>query len=115
MERIQYYSNNIEVEEPLLVRLPDKADPQPRPAPAAHSKVAGADAVAVTLLPPAEAAARLAAAAPPPSWPSQGQIEFVDVSMRYREGPLVLKNFSVTIPAGSSVGIAGRTGTALTA
>jgi ABC-type multidrug transport system fused ATPase/permease subunit len=30
--------------------------------------------------------------------------------MRYRDGPLVLKNFSVTIPGCSSVGIAGRTG-----
>ena len=30
--------------------------------------------------------------------------------MRYRDGPLVLKNFSVVIPGGSSVGIAGRTG-----
>ena len=44
-------------------------------------------------------------------WPSHGKIEFVSYSMRYRKKlPLVLKNISCTIPAGSRVGICGRTG-----
>lgn len=39
------------------------------------------------------------------------QIEFQDVTMRYRPGlPLVLKGLTVTIPAGSKAGVVGRTG-----
>ena len=47
----------------------------------------------------------------PKSWPSKGDIEFKDYSMRYREGlPYVLKDMSVKIAAGEKVGIVGRTG-----
>lgn len=49
--------------------------------------------------------------APPDTWPSSGQIEFQNVSARYRpELDLVLKNISFTISAGAKVGICGRTG-----
>lgn len=48
----------------------------------------------------------------PSDWPSHGQIEFVNVHMRYRPGlPLVLKGLNLRIPAGSKVGVVGRTGT----
>jgi ABC-type multidrug transport system fused ATPase/permease subunit len=48
---------------------------------------------------------------PPPSWPSQGELVFRNVSLRYRENlPLVLNNISMTVPHGSKVGIVGRTG-----
>ncbi|KAF9109320.1 hypothetical protein BGX27_007755 [Mortierella sp. AM989] len=48
---------------------------------------------------------------PEPSWPSQGQVSFRDVSMRYRDGlPLVLNNISFDIQAGHMVGVVGRTG-----
>lgn len=44
-------------------------------------------------------------------WPSRGQVVFDDVSMRYRDGlQLVLRQVSFTIPAGSKVGIVGRSG-----
>uniref|UniRef100_A0A7E4VE76 ABC transporter domain-containing protein n=1 Tax=Panagrellus redivivus TaxID=6233 RepID=A0A7E4VE76_PANRE len=45
------------------------------------------------------------------SWPSAGEVKFVDFGLRYRENlPLVLKNLDLTIPAGTKVGIVGRTG-----
>ena len=37
-------------------------------------------------------------------------IEFRDVSLRYRDGPLVLKNFTATVSGSEKIGIAGRTG-----
>lgn len=44
-------------------------------------------------------------------WPSRGRISFEHVSLRYRPGlPLVLQDVSFTAPAGSRVGIVGRTG-----
>ncbi|KAG0370512.1 hypothetical protein BGZ54_006027 [Gamsiella multidivaricata] len=48
---------------------------------------------------------------PSPLWPTQGEISFRDVSMRYRPGlPLVLNNISFDIQAGHRVGVVGRTG-----
>ncbi|ORZ33398.1 P-loop containing nucleoside triphosphate hydrolase protein [Catenaria anguillulae PL171] len=48
---------------------------------------------------------------PTPSWPDKGEIKFSDVTMAYRkELDPVLKKINVTIPAGSKVGIVGRTG-----
>jgi ATP-binding cassette subfamily C (CFTR/MRP) protein 1 len=47
----------------------------------------------------------------PPSWPSAGEIEFVQTKLRYRQGlPLVLKGLDIHIPARSKVGVVGRTG-----
>jgi len=46
----------------------------------------------------------------PGKWPSQGAIELKNASMRYRDGPLVLKDISVTIKPGEKVGVCGRTG-----
>ncbi|KAG0053496.1 hypothetical protein BGZ83_000977 [Gryganskiella cystojenkinii] len=47
----------------------------------------------------------------PESWPQQGQIVFEQYSTRYREGLApVLKEIDFTVPAGSRVGIVGRTG-----
>jgi ATP-binding cassette, subfamily C (CFTR/MRP), member 1 len=46
----------------------------------------------------------------PENWPSAGAIEFLDVSMRYRDGPLVLKNVSMKIRPGERIGVCGRTG-----
>ena len=45
------------------------------------------------------------------SWPSDGEIEFSSVKLRYRQGlPLVLKGLSLKIPSRSKVGVVGRTG-----
>ncbi len=45
------------------------------------------------------------------TWPSQGRVCFQDVCLRYAEHlPLVLKGLSFDVPAGSKVGIIGRTG-----
>lgn len=46
----------------------------------------------------------------PEKWPSSGAIEFRDVSMRYRDGPLVLKDVSIKIYPGERIGVCGRTG-----
>lgn len=48
---------------------------------------------------------------PPPDWPSLGNVEFVDYSVRYREGlDLVLRNISLKVRGGEKIGIVGRTG-----
>jgi ATP-binding cassette subfamily C (CFTR/MRP) protein 1 len=48
---------------------------------------------------------------PPPGWPSEGQIVFKDVTMRYRpELPPVLHGLSVEIRPMEKVGVVGRTG-----
>jgi ATP-binding cassette subfamily C (CFTR/MRP) protein 4 len=44
-------------------------------------------------------------------WPSAGEIEFEQLSIRYRSSlPLALEQVSFKIPAGARVGIVGRTG-----
>lgn len=47
----------------------------------------------------------------PGNWPVEGQIEIRGAKLRYRPGlPLVLKGLDLEIPAGSKVGVVGRTG-----
>lgn len=44
-------------------------------------------------------------------WPSSGEIEFQEVSMRYRADlPEVLRSVSFTVKGGTSLGVIGRTG-----
>ncbi|RAH64749.1 P-loop containing nucleoside triphosphate hydrolase protein, partial [Aspergillus aculeatinus CBS 121060] len=44
-------------------------------------------------------------------WPPHGSIEYKNVTARYQDGgPDVLKNICLSIPAGSKVGVCGRTG-----
>lgn len=44
-------------------------------------------------------------------WPSSGELVVKSLNARYRPGlPLVLKDLSITINPGESVGIVGRTG-----
>ena len=52
--------------------------------------------------------------APASSWPSKGGVEFKGVSMRYRDGPLVLNDLSFSVAGGDKVGIVGRTGSGKT-
>ncbi|XP_070149137.1 ATP-binding cassette sub-family C member 4 [Polyergus mexicanus] len=48
---------------------------------------------------------------PPPTWPSQGQVTFKDVSMKYdKNDPFVLKNLNFSIEPGWKIGVVGRTG-----
>ncbi|XP_054455372.1 ATP-binding cassette sub-family C member 3 isoform X1 [Anoplopoma fimbria] len=48
---------------------------------------------------------------PPPEWPMEGNVEFQDYSVRYREGlDLVLKNLTLSVKGGEKIGIVGRTG-----
>lgn len=47
---------------------------------------------------------------PEGTWPSRGEIEFKNASMRYRDGPLVLKKLTVSVKGGERIGVAGRTG-----
>jgi len=45
------------------------------------------------------------------AWPTEGKIDIKDLELRYRDGlPLALAGLTMNIPAGSSVGICGRTG-----
>lgn len=44
-------------------------------------------------------------------WPWKGGVRFRNVSMRYNpSSPLVLKDMSLSVPAGSTLGVVGRTG-----
>lgn len=48
---------------------------------------------------------------PVSTWPERGDIQFVDVEMRYRAGlPLVLRGLSLHVSGGERVGVVGRTG-----
>jgi ABC-type bacteriocin/lantibiotic exporter with double-glycine peptidase domain len=43
------------------------------------------------------------------SWPSQGRLEFKNITLKYRpELPTVLKGISMNIKAGEKIGIVGR-------
>lgn len=46
----------------------------------------------------------------PEQWPSIGDINITNGSMRYRDGPLVLKDISLRIKGGEKIGVVGRTG-----
>lgn len=47
----------------------------------------------------------------PRNWPEQGQVEFNNFEVRYREGlDLVLRGISFKVEGGEKVGIVGRTG-----
>lgn len=71
VERILYYTDNIEPEAPDVI--PEK-DPREG------------------------------------DWPLKGEIELSHASMRYRDGPLVLKDLSFTVKGGEKIGVCGRTG-----
>ncbi|XP_050316874.1 ATP-binding cassette sub-family C member 4 [Bactrocera neohumeralis] len=48
---------------------------------------------------------------PPPTWPTHGQVEFKDLSLRYDpNNPPVLKHLNITIEPSWKVGVVGRTG-----
>ncbi|XP_044034326.1 ATP-binding cassette sub-family C member 3 isoform X1 [Siniperca chuatsi] len=48
---------------------------------------------------------------PPPEWPMEGNVEFHNYSVRYREGlDLVLKKLTLSVKGGEKIGIVGRTG-----
>ncbi|KFW92975.1 Canalicular multispecific organic anion transporter 2, partial [Phalacrocorax carbo] len=48
---------------------------------------------------------------PPEDWPSKGELEFVNYSVRYRKGlDLVLKGLNLRVHGGEKIGIVGRTG-----
>ncbi|KAL9833557.1 ATP-binding cassette sub-family C member 3 isoform 2-T2 [Geothlypis trichas] len=48
---------------------------------------------------------------PPENWPSKGDLEFVNYSVRYRKGlDLVLKDLNLQVHGGEKIGIVGRTG-----
>ncbi|XP_009988302.1 PREDICTED: canalicular multispecific organic anion transporter 2 [Tauraco erythrolophus] len=48
---------------------------------------------------------------PPEDWPSKGELEFVNYSVRYRKGlDLVLKGLNLQVHGGEKIGIVGRTG-----
>ncbi|GLT49342.1 hypothetical protein SLA2020_229060 [Shorea laevis] len=60
---------------------------------------------------PSEAAWHLKDHLPPPNWPARGNIELIDLQVRYRPNtPLVIKGITLNINGGEKIGIVGRTG-----
>ncbi|SCV02438.1 LAME_0H00540g1_1 [Lachancea meyersii CBS 8951] len=60
---------------------------------------------------PLEADYRRPELSPPAEWPSEGTVEFEDVSLAYRPGlPVVLKNVNLQIRGREKIGVCGRTG-----
>ncbi|KAJ8611361.1 hypothetical protein MRB53_038031 [Persea americana] len=58
-----------------------------------------------------EAPQKIPETQPPANWPSQGAVEFIGYSTRYRKDfDLVLKEVTFKIQAGEKVGVVGRTG-----
>ena len=58
-----------------------------------------------------EAKARIPETKPAANWPSQGAVEFINYSTRYRDDlGLVLDGLTLKMDAGAKVGIVGRTG-----
>ncbi|KAK2964796.1 Multidrug resistance-associated protein [Blattamonas nauphoetae] len=48
---------------------------------------------------------------PPKEWPSVGNVNFENVTFRYRPGlPFVLRNVSFAVKGGETIGVCGRTG-----
>ena len=86
VERVLFYAQNIEQEKSVVPRGSDDKSP-------------------------GDAAVVVAAEAPrPANWPSEGSISFQSVSMRYRDGPLVLQDVSIDVRGGEKIGVCGRTG-----
>ncbi|XP_066905603.1 multidrug resistance-associated protein 1 [Halyomorpha halys] len=60
---------------------------------------------------PQEAAWYLTTSTVTAEWPQEGKVDFVDYTVRYREGlDLVLKGIDFSIKGGEKIGIVGRTG-----
>lgn len=58
-----------------------------------------------------EAPAIIPDSRPPAGWPSRGEIEVNDLSLRYAPDlPLVIRNVSFSVPSFNKIGIVGRTG-----
>lgn len=66
-----------------------------------------------------EAPTDIPEAIPAANWPSEGSVEFVNYSTKYRDNlPFALKDISLKIQPGEKIGVVGRTGagkTSLTA
>lgn len=88
VDRVSHYCYNIPVEEP--------ESPPSTSQPAADSDAAVIPERALVV--------------PPENWPSEGVVEFQNVTMGYREGDLVLKDVSFRVAGKEKIGIAGRTG-----
>ncbi|KAJ9547916.1 hypothetical protein OSB04_020459 [Centaurea solstitialis] len=60
---------------------------------------------------PSEAPPIIEECRPPPSWPEEGNIEIIDLKVRYKESlPVVLRGVTCAFPGGKKIGIVGRTG-----
>ncbi|XP_027166717.1 ABC transporter C family member 14-like [Coffea eugenioides] len=48
---------------------------------------------------------------PSPEWPNKGNVELIDLQVRYRTNtPLVIKGITLSIKGGEKIGVVGRTG-----
>ncbi|KAL6650382.1 hypothetical protein ACP70R_009307 [Stipagrostis hirtigluma subsp. patula] len=60
---------------------------------------------------PSEAPWEMEDCLPSPNWPNQGDIDVIDLKVRYRANtPLILKGITLSIKSGEKIGVVGRTG-----
>lgn len=118
IERIKYYVENIDPEEPLSIeelrqqttegtlccgmKYPDRVIDEERAMEAASKDGVGVSRKKFSKF--------RQVVTPPEEWPRTGCIEGKNVKMSYRDGPLVLKGVSFFVDGSEKVGIAGRTG-----
>jgi ABC-type multidrug transport system fused ATPase/permease subunit len=117
VERMVHFSDDLPIEDPslddMIAGVHKRADDEEKEAKRLGTHISVATQSTDTAARAKEITAikeSYNVAEPPASWPSEGKIEFIDVSMSYRNGPLILKNVSCVIEPTQKVGVCGRTG-----
>ena len=108
VERVLYYTDSIEQERSVVSGSGAGAGSTPKTPTSASTT----STTIISACPSAETTAATLSSPPPlpPNWPAEGKIVIQGLGMRYRDGPLVLRDVSIVVTGGEKVGVAGRTG-----
>lgn len=99
VERVRHYIENTTAEDEHLLAPPSTSSRRhPDPATTTNKDLE------MQALPTSSAEPKKQYITPPADWPSAGRLEFRQASMRYRDGPLVLKQVSFTVDKHMKIG-----------